>query len=47
MVQSDQDLDQLDVLLQALPAHNMPMTLSELDGAFLPTDVGLPALREW
>ena len=32
MDQSDQDLDQLDALLRALPVDNMPMTLSELDG---------------
>ncbi len=32
MGQSDQDLDQLNALLHALPADNMPMTLSELDG---------------
>ena len=32
MDQSDQDLDQLNALLHALPADNMPMTLSELDG---------------
>ena len=32
MGQSDQELDRLDELLHALPAENMPMTLSELDG---------------
>lgn len=32
MNQSDEDLDQLDALLQALPVENMPMTVSELDG---------------
>ncbi|PVA05264.1 UPF0149 family protein [Thalassorhabdomicrobium marinisediminis] len=32
MDQSDQDLDQLNALLQALPIDNMPMTVSELDG---------------
>ncbi len=32
MHQSDQDLDRLSALLHALPAENMPMTLSELDG---------------
>jgi len=32
MDQSDQDLDRLNALLHALPAENMPMTLSELDG---------------
>ncbi|MGJ8590301.1 MAG: UPF0149 family protein, partial [Yoonia sp.] len=32
MDQSDQELDRLDELLHALPAENMPMTLSELDG---------------
>ena len=32
MDQSDQDLDQLDALLRALPVDNMPMTLSALDG---------------
>ena len=32
MGQSDQDLDHLNMLLNALPVENMPMTLSELDG---------------
>lgn len=32
MDQTDQDLDRLDALLNALPAENLPMTLSELDG---------------
>ncbi|WP_172332250.1 UPF0149 family protein [Mangrovicoccus sp. HB161399] len=32
MSQSDQDLDRLDALLNALPAENVPMSLSELDG---------------
>ena len=32
MDQSDQELDRLNALLHALPAENMPMTLSELDG---------------
>ncbi len=32
MGQSDQALDRLNVLLNALPVENMPMTLSELDG---------------
>ncbi len=32
MDQSDQDLDRLSALLHALPAENLPMTLSELDG---------------
>ena len=32
MDQSDQALDHLNVLLQALPVENMPMSLSELDG---------------
>ncbi len=32
MASSDQDLDQLAALLHALPAENMPMTVSELDG---------------
>ncbi len=32
MDQSDQDLDHLSALLHALPAENLPMTLSELDG---------------
>lgn len=32
MGQSHQALDRLSVLLDALPAENMPMTLSELDG---------------
>jgi uncharacterized protein len=32
MDQSDQQLDRLNELLHALPAENMPMTLSELDG---------------
>ena len=32
MDQADQALDRLNALLHALPADNMPMTLSELDG---------------
>ena len=32
MGQSEQDLDQLDALLRALPVENVPMSLSELDG---------------
>ena len=32
MDHSDQDLDRLNALLNALPAESMPMTLSELDG---------------
>lgn len=32
MGQSDQDLDHLNAMLQALPMQTMPMTLSELDG---------------
>lgn len=32
MGQPDQGLDRLNALLHALPAENMPMTLSELDG---------------
>ena len=32
MDQSEQELDRLDALLNALPTENMPMTLSELDG---------------
>ncbi|MEI4262745.1 UPF0149 family protein [Roseovarius sp. D0-M9] len=32
MDQSDQGLDRLSALLHVLPAENMPMTLSELDG---------------
>lgn len=28
----DEDLDQLDALLQALPQEQMPMSLSELNG---------------
>ena len=32
MDQPDQNLDRLSALLHALPAENMPMTLSELDG---------------
>lgn len=32
MAYTDEDLDALDTLLQALPQGNMPMTLSELNG---------------
>lgn len=32
MAYTDDDLDALDALLQALPQEDMPMTLSELDG---------------
>lgn len=42
MDQSDQEFDRLNALLHALPAENMPMTLSELDGYI----VGLLACPE-
>lgn len=32
MAYTDEDLDRLDALLQALPQDQFPMTLSELNG---------------